>query len=72
MGLVKRRTETDLEKLWVEHNSRVVEEGLFFNQRFVLILLHFDFIKLHPPSPKRKKREERKLLTDRKIILFML
>ena len=37
MGLVKRTTETDLEKLWVEHNSRVVEERLYFNERFVLI-----------------------------------
>ena len=33
MGLVKRTTETDLEKLWVEHNSRVVEERLYFNDR---------------------------------------
>jgi hypothetical protein len=49
VGLVKRTTETDLEKLWVEHNSRVVEERLYFNERFVLIfdsqkkssLLHF-------------------------------
>jgi hypothetical protein len=37
VGLVKRTTETDLEKLWVEHNSRVVEERLYFNERFVLI-----------------------------------
>jgi hypothetical protein len=37
VGLVKRTTETDLEKLWVEHNSRVVEEWLYFNERFVLI-----------------------------------
>lgn len=35
VGLVKRTTETDLEKLWVEHSSRVVEERLFFNERFV-------------------------------------
>ncbi|KAG0631087.1 hypothetical protein M758_1G226800 [Ceratodon purpureus] len=34
VGLVKRTTETDLEKLWVEHNSRVVEERLYFNERF--------------------------------------
>ncbi|KAG0620497.1 hypothetical protein M758_4G220800 [Ceratodon purpureus] len=33
-GLVKRTTETDLEKLWVEHNSRVVEERLHFNDKF--------------------------------------
>lgn len=33
-GLIKRTTETDLEKLWVEHNSRVVEERLYFNQRY--------------------------------------
>lgn len=38
VGLVRRKTETDLEKLWVEHNSRVVEERLFFNQRWVLQL----------------------------------
>ncbi|XP_024381939.1 uncharacterized protein [Physcomitrium patens] len=34
VGLVQRTTETDLEKLWVEHNSRVVEERLYFNKRF--------------------------------------
>lgn len=35
-GLIKRTTETDLEKLWVEHNSRVVEERLYFNQRYMV------------------------------------
>jgi patched 2 protein len=34
VGLVRRKTETDLEKLWVEHDSRVVDERIFFNERF--------------------------------------
>jgi patched 2 protein len=43
VGLVRRKTETDLEKLWVEHDSRVVDERIFFNQRsqFFFKLKHF-------------------------------
>ncbi|KAJ7558526.1 hypothetical protein O6H91_04G044400 [Diphasiastrum complanatum] len=34
IGLVHVKKETDLEKLWVEQNSRVVKERQFFNERF--------------------------------------
>eukprot|EP01018_Ginkgo_biloba_P025038 Gb_28345 [translate_table: standard] len=34
IGLINIQDETDLEKLWVEHNSRVVEENRFFNDKF--------------------------------------
>lgn len=53
VGLVKRTTETDLEKLWVEHNSRVVEERLHFNDKFArssLILI--------PQRVLKKKRKD--------------